>query len=230
MIRGVTSSLNVRTITSDEYYKGDAPRVHLTSETLTWDPQTTLYEESEAAMTNYSGELFRDNAVRGPHLVINELHSMTVDAADVTHDCNFHQVLDSYVVISSIDTSPNGNMRSRKTAPIDSLTLAARWMISPERAKRTVQRTTQRGVRTSLNPSLARHFPTNDRMLRYKPLPHPTFTDMMFAGTTSMRGNKYAQVYATSFGWATRMHPMPERARHMRHCPYYSTAMVCPQP
>ena len=78
MIRGVTSSLNVRTITSDEYYKGDAPRVHLTSEPLTWDPQTTLYEESEAAMTNYSGELFRDNAVRSPHLVINELHSMTV--------------------------------------------------------------------------------------------------------------------------------------------------------
>ncbi len=68
-------------------------------------------------MTNYSGEIFRDNAVRGPNLVINELHSMTVDAADVTHDCNFHQVLDSYVVISSIDTSPNGNMCSSKLPP-----------------------------------------------------------------------------------------------------------------
>ncbi len=44
-------------------------------------------------------------------------------------------------------------------------------------------------------------------MLRYKRLPHPTFTDTMFAGTTSRRGNKCAQVYATSFGWACA-HPM----------------------
>jgi hypothetical protein len=87
MIRGVTSFLNVRNITSDEYYKA-----HLTSETLTWDPQTTLYEESEAAMINYSGDLARDVTVRGPWLV-------TVDAIDITHDSNFHQVLESHVVI-----------------------------------------------------------------------------------------------------------------------------------
>ena len=47
-------------------------------------------------------------------------------------------------------------------------------------------------------------------MLRYKRLPHPTFTDTMFAGTTSKRGNKCAQIYATSFGWA-RAHPMTRK-------------------
>ena len=210
MIRGVTSFLNVRTITSDEYYKAEIPCIHLTSETLTWDPQTTLYEESEAAMIDYSGDIARDVIVRGPSLVINELHSLTVNAVDITHDCNFHHVLESNVVISSLGSSLTGDMRSRKTAPIDSLTLAARWLISPERAKRTVQQTTQRGVRTCLNPTLSRRFPTNDRMLRYKRLPHPTFTDTMFAGTTSKRGNKCAQIYATSFGWA-RAHPMTRK-------------------
>jgi hypothetical protein len=35
MIRGVTSFLNVRTITSDEYHKAEIPCIHLTSETLT---------------------------------------------------------------------------------------------------------------------------------------------------------------------------------------------------
>jgi hypothetical protein len=70
MIRGVTLLLNVRTITS-----GEVPCIHLTSETLTWDPQTTLYEESEAAMLNYFGDLVHDVTVRGPLLVINELHS-----------------------------------------------------------------------------------------------------------------------------------------------------------
>ena len=177
MIRGVTSFLNVRNVPSEEFYKNETDCIHLTSETLTWDPHTTIYEESEAAMINYSGDLARDVTERGPSLIINALHSLTVDAVDITHDCNFHHVLKSNVVISSLDTSLNGHMRSRKTAPIDSLTLAARWMISPERTKRTVQQTTQRGVRTCLNPSLARRFPTNDRMLRYKRLPHPTFTD-----------------------------------------------------
>ena len=129
----------MRTITSDEYYKAEIPCIHLTSETLTWDPQTTLYEESKAAMTNYSGDIARNVTVRRPSLVINELHSLTVDAVDITHDSNFHQVLESNVVISSMGASLTGDIRSRKTAPIDSLTLAARWLMSPERAKRTVQ-------------------------------------------------------------------------------------------
>ena len=41
-------------------------------------------------------------------------------------------------------------------------------------------------------------------------LPHTAFTDTMFAGTPSGSGNKCAQVYATSFGWA-RAHPMTRK-------------------
>ncbi len=53
-LQGVTSLLNVRGITLDEYaFK----LLHLTSETLTWDPTTTLYEEQEAAMIDYSGRV-----------------------------------------------------------------------------------------------------------------------------------------------------------------------------
>ncbi len=33
------------------------------------------------------------------------------------------------------------------------------------------------------------------------------FSDMLFAGFDSQQGNKMAQAYATSFGWA-RVHPM----------------------
>ncbi len=82
-------------------------------------------------MINYSGDLARDVTVRGPPSVINELHSLTADVVDITHDSNFHHVLDSHVVISSLGSSLNGDVRSCKTAPIDSLTLAARWLIPP---------------------------------------------------------------------------------------------------
>jgi hypothetical protein len=163
-------------------------------------------------MTNISGAIVRDAAMRGLNLVINELNSNATDSADITHDCNFHQILELHVAVSSIDTNLNGHVLSQKTRPIDSLTLAARWMISQERAKQTILRMTQRGVRTCLNPTLARRFLTNDQMLRYKRLPHPVFTDMLIAGTTSKQGNKYAQVYATSFGWA-RAHAMTKKSK-----------------
>jgi hypothetical protein len=88
--------------------------------------------------------------------------------ADMTHDCNFHQVLTSHVIVSSIDTSLSGHVRLQKTAPIDFMTLAAWWMIAADCAKKTVQLTPQRGIRTCLNPMLAQRFPTNDQMLHYK--------------------------------------------------------------
>jgi hypothetical protein len=206
-LRGVTSLLRVRNVTADDFYNYDIPRIDLTLETLTWDPSTTLYEEKENGMTDHSSAIVHDAAVRGPDLVINALHSLTTDLADITHNCNFHQVLLSHVIISSMDTSLNGHIRTRKTVPIDHTTLASWWMISLEKAKRTVQRTTQCGVRTCLNPTLAQQFPTNDRMLHYKRLPHPVFTNTMFAGTASKQGNKCAQAYATLFGWS-QAHPM----------------------
>ncbi len=157
-LRGVTLLLNVRTVTINEFTSQDYPQLHLTSETLTWDPTTNLYEQKENAMMDYSGNIVCNAAMRGqvPTLIINELQSLTTDLADMMHDCNFHQVLTSHVVVSSADASLSGHVQLRKAAPIDFMTLTAWWMIAPEHAKKTAQLTTQRGVRTCLNPMLAR--------------------------------------------------------------------------
>ena len=42
---GVTLLLNVRAPTLDKWNSDAFWRLHLTSETLTWDPTTTLYED-----------------------------------------------------------------------------------------------------------------------------------------------------------------------------------------
>ena len=163
--------LNVKGITLDEWNSDAFKQLHLTSETLTWDPTTTLYEEQEAAMVDYSGRVVtttRPLMVHIKSLVTDSLASLTTDQADITDDQNLNDVLASHVQILSIESSLNGHIRSRKIAPIDPQTLAARWMISPESAKQTVIMTSQRGVRTCLNPTLSQQFPTNDRMLRYK--------------------------------------------------------------
>ena len=62
-------------------------------------------------MLDYFGDIVRDAAVRGPSLVINSVHSLTTDTADITHNCNFHQVLQSHVAISSMDTCLTGNVQ-----------------------------------------------------------------------------------------------------------------------
>ncbi len=147
--------LNVRSTSIDEFNSHDHLRLHLTSETLTWDPTTDLYEQQEHAMKDYSGNIICDAAMRGPKLILNELQYLTTDLADLTHDCNFHQVLTSHVVVSSINASLSGHVQSCKTAPIDFMILAGRWMIAPDHVKKTVQWTTWRGVRTCLNPTLA---------------------------------------------------------------------------
>ncbi len=56
-LQGVTLLLNVRASILDKWNSGAFIRLHLTSETLTWDPTTTLYEEQEAAMIDYSGHM-----------------------------------------------------------------------------------------------------------------------------------------------------------------------------
>ena len=73
--------------------------------------------------------------------------------------------------------------------------LADKCMISPEPevAHRTLERTTQRGVRTISHPSLSRRFRTNNRQLCYKRLRHDLFTDTMQSKYKSRRGELYSQ-------------------------------------
>jgi len=136
----VTLLINVRAPTLDEWNSDAFTKLSLTSESLTWDPTMTHYSNQEAAMTGYSGNVVRCAAVRGHvgTLAINLLSSLSSDLVDVTDDKNFHHVLTSKVMISSFETSLNGYIQSRNIAPIDPQTLAARWMISPDRAKHTV--------------------------------------------------------------------------------------------
>ncbi len=108
----MTSLINVQAPTLDEWNSDAFTGLSLTSESLTWNPTTTHYSNQEAAMTDYSGNVVRCAAVRGHVgiLAINLLSSLSSDLVDVTDDENFHQVLTSKVMISSVDTSLNGHI------------------------------------------------------------------------------------------------------------------------
>ena len=95
--------------------------------------------------------------------------------------------------------------------------LAKRWNIGLETAKRTLLKTTQRGLRTSPNPLLSQWYSINDKILRYRKLPVDLFTDTIEAGIISHRGNRYAQVYSQRNTWR-KAYPMAKKVMHMRHC------------
>ena len=212
-LRGVTSLLNVRKPTLDEYNSDVHRRFHLTSEHLTWDPSTTMYEEQEAAMIDHHGDIVRDgNTTARGRLIVNELSSLTNDAVDFTSNDNFHVVLRSCVIASIGSTTGTGHIKSMQNKPIDHLTLAERWMIPPDKALQTIRMTTQKGVRTCLNPSLSQRYPTNDRFLRYPRLPENLFGDTLIAGTKSARGNSCAQVWTARNGW-TRGYPIKRKGQ-----------------
>ena len=152
--------------------------------------------------------------------------SLTMPSADITGDSNFGTILESKVCVSAANMSINqsskleASMTKRQPGKtiltsqrkmVDAPTLAKIWNIPSDRAKTTVLATTQRGIRHVTNPSIMRIFLTNDHMLRYNRLAHPLFTDTLLAGTTSQRGHKFAQVFATSYGWS-RTIPMTKKS------------------
>ena len=80
-------------------------------------------------------------------------------------------------------------------------TLAQKWNIGLAAAKRTLRVTTQRGIKTVSDPSIARLWRANDRSMRYKRLKSDAFTDYMFANATYMPGNNGGQEYTNSTDW-----------------------------
>ncbi len=183
-LQGVTSYLPVRKPTAAKWETGDIVRIDMAAENLDWDPNDPTYTSEEAAMTDYRGVVLphRD---RGQLFVINALSSMMTDAADITNDEKFGVALEQHVTVSvaALDTTKTapGRIHSKARKQVDAETLAKRWLIPANHTAR-VDRTTQQGVCTMLNPPLSCCFLTNNCMLRYPRMPHPVFGNTMFAG------------------------------------------------
>ena len=82
--------------------------------------------------------------------------------------------------------------------------LSRRWNITHDAAKSTLASTTRRLLRSSSAPTLDQRFSTNDKMLRYKRITVPIFTDTFFATSTlgpSLRNFKMVQLFVTDFGF-----------------------------
>ena len=159
-----------------------------------------------------------DIVTRGPNIVISAF-TCAGPPDDVTHNDNFATVLESHVHVSSMQdesslTTGTGAFLEASMLTSAHLTLAKHCSITPKRVKKYIRKTSQRGVRTCLRPSVACWFPTNNSTLCYNHLPHTLFIDAVLAGTPSTRNNKYRQVFASSYGWSCFC---PMKKKHETH-------------
>ena len=209
-LHGVTSYFPTRKPTVAEYENESTLKHELTYESPEWDPHCVDFSNQEDAWTDSVGRIREpgDKTGRGNNF-FNSSASQTRPYSFSIDVDSFLSVLQMNVNISSTSSSKNVydvHSTSRRKS-VDAELLARRWDIGLEAAKRTVKSTTQRGVRTVLHPSLSRRFRTNDRQLRYRRLRSDIFGDTLIANSKSRRGNKYAQVFGTSYGWS-RVFPM----------------------
>ena len=218
-IKGVISYFPTRKPTTQEWESSDDDhKLELTAESPEWDPQTDRFEKSESSVVGYDGQVIErqiDWMGKTIVAVLNSFpESMThqpfeglADAliANVKVVSSYPTAKEKRLAVSSIHTGKRGRAISART-------LAKNWNIGISAAERTIENTAQRGLRTVLHPTLSRRFRTNDRQLRYRRLAHDVFTDTLVSKIPSwMRQNKYAQVFATRFGWV-RVFPMKNKS------------------
>jgi len=163
MLRGVTSCFCVRKPSTAEFADDDIPKLDMTYESPEWDPGEPDWATQEASTMNLRRQVYDlDNIIAGGRRFIN-LVSTSEQSADSTANDYFLGALQACVKVSRVKV---GNSRRA----IGHEMLADKWLVSPEVARHTLERTTQRGVRTISHPSLSCSFRTNDRQLRYKRL------------------------------------------------------------
>ena len=159
-LRGVTSYFPTRVPTP---YKNETCRsFNLTFEDPPWDPTSDTFERQEEAQVDSRGRV-REPGDRPQRYSISGLNSAHVGSRTPSHlqpeavlieiepplDVNiFACLLQENVCVSSTTTS-------RRKGLLTAERLAKNWNIGLEAAKRTLQVTMQRGIRTIANPALS---------------------------------------------------------------------------
>ena len=188
-LRGTISYFNTRKPTAREMNEvEDCPRVVMTYMTPEWNPHDELLSKEEERL-------------RIEVDTFDELHM-------VQRERNISSILSERVLIRSVEATKS----IRRKGTVKPEQLAKRWHISLEVAKRTIENTTQKGVRDFTTMTGTRRLRHLTQQLAYRPINAVCYTDTMFAQIPSLT-NKYtcAQIYCTEFDW-TIVYPIRTKA------------------
>ena len=102
-------------------------------------------------------------------------------------------------------------LTSKRHSSVTFENLSRKWNIGLETAKRTLQVTTQQGVRTAVHP-LHRQYRVHHLHTNRQRLNGDWFTDTRFLKATSLQGNTCAQIFTNGSNFTT-VHPLNSKVR-----------------
>ena len=184
LIEGIISYIPSMIPTSTKLAEKEGGYLIMTPNMPSWNPHTDVYKDQEYAMMDYNGNVKKPMKINSIavesalNTAIGEVERSDVDAASSTNllvkSVSILNKIEKGMTIQSVNS---GQRKKRITAE----EIAKKLNIPYEMAKRTLQATTQLGVRTTEEPSLTRKYRTNDRMLWYCRLLNDSFMDTFFA-------------------------------------------------
>ena len=205
-LQGTISSIPVRRPTDDEWIDDELERFELTYETPTWehgDPERQVHEEALMKQSRHEDQELHDRIQVSPVESVNRAQIMAIS----------NTLLPDTLASALKEQCHVSSVFAKKTSTSNGLTaemLARNWKIPLSKAKRTIEMTTQLGVRTRPN-DLVRRFKVNDRLLRYNRLTSNMYTDTLESKTVSKRKNKYCQVFTVPPSWI-KAYPMEKKS------------------
>jgi hypothetical protein len=177
---GTVSYFNTRKPTAEEINDDRLyPRVIMTYMSPEWNPHDEMLNQEEETLRLEVGSY---NELQVPN-----------------RNRNIASLISERVFIANVDATKS----RRRKGTVKPEELAKRWHISLEVAQRTIDHTTQKGVRDYAHMAGSRRLRHLTQQLAYRPLNAVCYTDTMFAQVPSLT-NKYtcAQIYCTDFGWS----------------------------
>jgi len=201
-MRGVISYLPTRRPSKDEFDKCE--RYELTS-ACDWDPHNFTSRSTDeiqdggcfrgsAHVSRVPAELSRDLE----HRLVQALH--TSEGADTVHEAD----------VKAHDHELQVLISNTKQSTISRESLAQKWFIGLEAAGRTLNATTQEGMRFVEGP-IERRLHTSQAHMRFPSLVFTLYSDTLFANIRSVRGFTCAQIFTDGHGFV-RVYPMRSKS------------------
>jgi hypothetical protein len=205
-LKGVISYIDTRTPSQEEL--DTCKWITLTNE-HDWDPHSEFFQEQENNFDALQDRHHHHNE-RQIYSVLSEYNQSRL------HETIYKQLSDAYDDNSYITLQVATTMTSKRGLNMNAETLSNNWCIGLEAAKKTLQVTTQKGIRNVLHPyPIEKRFRTKQAQFRYKQLSgrHGRFyTDTFFSNTPSINGCKMAQLYINDLTF-TKVYPMKTKSQ-----------------
>jgi hypothetical protein len=137
---------------------------------------------------------------------ISKVQSLPIDRRHIEYEtdlvlgqissCYLEEETNSRIFASAVTTDRHSKISAEN--------MSKKWKIGIDTAKRTMQVTTQQGVRTAMHP-ITRRYRVDHLQLHKKRLNSHFYCDSLIAKTKSLQGNNGAQIYTN--GKFTSVYP-----------------------